>query len=53
VIESSDKNKKENSDKNENSKKKEVHSPTRRTYADVVIGQPKRAMTPLVNIREI
>jgi hypothetical protein len=46
VIESS------NTDKYENSKKKEITNPTRRTYADVVIGQRKRPMTPLVNVRE-
>jgi hypothetical protein len=46
VIESS------NTDKYENSKKKENTNPTRRTYADVVIGQGKRPMTPLVNVRE-
>jgi hypothetical protein len=39
VIESS------NRDKNENSKKKEIPNPTRRTYSDVVIGQGKRPMT--------
>jgi hypothetical protein len=44
VIESSNTNKKENSGNNEYSKKKEISSPIRRTYADIVMSQQKETI---------